>query len=48
MSKGAITPPVTASGVVPEPATYAQIGALLLVALGLERRRRRRVIATQD
>lgn len=38
---GAITGPANAWGVVPEPATYAQVGAFMLTGLGLWWRRRR-------
>jgi hypothetical protein len=38
---GAITGPANAWGVVPEPATYAQVGTFLLAGLGLWWRRRR-------
>lgn len=39
---GAITGPANAWGVVPEPATYAQMGTFMLAGLGLWWRRRRR------
>jgi hypothetical protein len=45
-SLGAMTPPVDAYGKVPEPATYAQLGALLVAGAFIAWRRRRASAAT--
>lgn len=44
---GAITGPANAWGVVPEPATYAQVGTFMLAGLGLWWRRRRQAVKAE-